>query len=351
MTHFGTIHPREALRSPHRRGGVLPCIEHIAGSERFLRKALQLQGESSVPFDITADLEDGAPAGQALAHAELISHVLEEHWSNGSETACPQGASRMAGRPAGVGLRIHDPETRFWESDIETALPRLGRGLAYVTIPKVRGLSDVRRVGRLVASAAASSGRATPMPLHVLIETPQAVHELEGIAAEPQVEALVFGLMDYVSEHGGLIDEDAMQSPAQFEHRLIADAKAAIVSAAVRHGKVATHNVCVAVDDPALAYEDARRAQREFGFQRMWSIHPGQIEPLARGLMPPADRVAYAEAVLLAAYEVAWAPIRFEGRLHDRASYRYYWNLLERAALGGVAIGARTREVFFSAHE
>jgi citrate lyase subunit beta/citryl-CoA lyase len=235
--------------------------------------------------------------------------------------------------------------------DVEVAVPRLGRKLSYVTIPKVRGVDDVRRVGRLVASAAASSGRGEPLPLHVLIETPQAVHEVNEIAAEPQVEALVFGLMDYVSEHGGLIDEEAMQSPAQFDHRLIAQAKVAIVSAAVRHGKVATHNVCVAVDDPVLAYKDARRAQREFGFQRMWSIHPGQIEPLARGLTPPAERIAYAEAVLLAAYEAAWAPIRFEGRLHDRASYRFYWNLLERAALGGAVLGERARKAFFSSQK
>jgi len=33
----------------------------------------------------------------------------------------------------------------------------------------------------------------------------------------------------------------------------------------------------------------------------------------------------------LAARQADWGPIRHEGRLHDRASFRYYWQVLERA--------------------
>ena len=33
-----------------------------------------------------------------------------------------------------------------------------------------------------------------------------------------------------------------------------------------------------------------------------------------------------------------WGPIAQHGRLHDRASYRYYWTVLQRAKLAGLAL-------------
>ena len=45
-----------------------------------------------------------------------------------------------------------------------------------------------------------------------------------------------------------------------------------------------------------------------------------------------------AARILLAAQAAQWAPISHEGVLHDRASYRYYWQLMERAHYTGVAL-------------
>ena len=36
-------------------------------------------------------------------------------------------------------------------------------------------------------------------------------------------------------------------------------------------------------------------------------------------------------AIILAAYAAQWAPISHAGQLHDRASYRFFWQLLTRA--------------------
>jgi citrate lyase subunit beta/citryl-CoA lyase len=52
--------------------------------------------------------------------------------------------------------------------------------------------------------------------------------------------------------------------------------------------------------------------------------------------------------ILLAASAADWGPIRHQGRLHDRASYRYYWALLQRAAVTGVDIPETVRTAFFS---
>ena len=43
-----------------------------------------------------------------------------------------------------------------------------------------------------------------------------------------------------------------------------------------------------------------------------------------------------------------WAPVQHQGRLHDRASYRYYWELLERAHVTGMDIPAAARQRFLA---
>jgi citrate lyase subunit beta/citryl-CoA lyase len=72
----------------------------------------------------------------------------------------------------------------------------------------------------------------------------------------------------------------------------------------------------------------------------MWSIHPDQIRPIVRpfarhrggrtGGTDPAEGAA-----------VQWGPIQHLGNLHDRASYRYYWSILQRAHATGVALPSR----------
>jgi citrate lyase subunit beta/citryl-CoA lyase len=68
----------------------------------------------------------------------------------------------------------------------------------------------------------------------------------------------------------------------------------------------------------------------------MWSIHPSQIEPIIRAFSPHAAEIDEAAAVLVAAQAVDWAPLRVAGKLHDRASYRYCWSVLQRARAAGV---------------
>jgi len=63
----------------------------------------------------------------------------------------------------------------------------------------------------------------------------------------------------------------------------------------------------------------------------MWSIHPGQIEPIIRGMTPSQDEIAEAREIIDAAQAASWGPIEVKGRLHDRASYRYYWGVLAQS--------------------
>jgi citrate lyase subunit beta / citryl-CoA lyase len=165
----------------------------------------------------------------------------------------------------------------------------------------------------------------------LLIETHGALAEVFELAALPGVEALSFGLMDFVSAHHGAIPDSAMRSPGQFDHPLVRRAKLDIAAACHAHGKVASHNVSTEVRDMSVVANDAARARNEFAFTRMWSIHPDQIEPVVQAFSPRAQEIESAAAILLAAQAAQWGPTRYGTTLHDRASYRYYWSVLRRA--------------------
>ena len=121
-----------------------------------------------------------------------------------------------------------------------------------------------------------------------------------------------------------------------------------LIAAALAHGLVAAHNVCLDLKNPDVVRGDATRARMEYGFQRMWSIYPAQIQPIVEAMRPDYSEAEDAAAVLLAAQAASWGPIQYKGELYDRASYRYYWKTLQRARLSGLAIGAEAEQAFFA---
>jgi citrate lyase subunit beta/citryl-CoA lyase len=324
-------HPRDVLFAGEKRFPALPVVDHYAGTEKFLRKALALQEELGPVFDITGDCEDGAPAGAETEHARMVA-------------ALAAGADNRHGR---FGARIHDITHPHWRRDLEILIADAGARLAYITLPKAHGEADVAAQIDFLRRIETSHGLAAPIPLHVLIETHGALREVWRIAALPGVESLDFGLMDFVSAHHGAIPAMAMTSPGQFEHPLIVRAKTEIAAAALAHGIVPAHNVTIEIANGEIIARDARRARQEFGYLRMWSIHPGQIRPIVAAMQPDLSVLEEATAILIEAQDVSWGPIQHRGRLHDRASYRYYWTLLERARVAGAALEAEALRRFF----
>jgi citrate lyase subunit beta/citryl-CoA lyase len=200
-----------------------------------------------------------------------------------------------------------------------------------------------------VQAAAGRAGVKRAIPIHVLIETHGALREVHAIAAMPWMQVLDFGLMDFVSGHHGAIPSSAMRSPGQFDHALVARAKAEVVAAALAAGVVPAHNVTLDLKNVYQTNADARRARDEFGFLRMWSIYPAQIQPIVDAMAPDFKEVARACAILLAAQQASWGPIQHEGDLHDRATYRYFWELVQRARVSGQTLPADAEAAFFNA--
>lgn len=325
------VHPNEALFEGEKPFPLIPACEHFAGSEKLILKALSLQDTIGPVFDITCDCEDGAASGQEREHAEMIVRVLNSE----------------ANKHKMAGARIHDYTHPAWKQDIDILVGGAGKVLSYITIPKCTDIAQAREMIAYLQKMATFYGVGRDIPVHILIETHGALKQVHEIATLPWLQVLDFGLMDFVSAHHGAIPASAMRSPGQFEHRLLARAKAEVVAAALANGVVPAHNVTLDLKNVETTQSDASRARNEFGFLRMWSIYPTQIQAIVDAMKPNYDEVTDAAKILLAAQAADWGPIQYAGELHDRATYRYFWEVLQKAKVTGVAIPEQADTAFF----
>jgi citrate lyase subunit beta/citryl-CoA lyase len=247
-----------------------------------------------------------------------------------------------------AGVRIHDATHPHCMKDVEIVVKAAGAKIAYITLPKCDSRMDALKILSYVNHVTEENGIKRYIPLHIMIETHNGLREVFDILSLPQIEGATLGILDFVSGHGGAIPASAMSSPGQFDHPLLRRAKLEISAAALGNGAVPIHSISQGYQDPAAVEADARRAREEFGYLRMYSIHPDQVAPIIRGMQPNAAEIEDACSILLAAYAKDWGPVGHKGKLHDRASYRYYWQLLERAFKTGVAVPDDARKAFFS---
>ena len=322
-------HPRDILLGAQAATGFLPVCDHYSGVEARMRKSLQLQAEmceefGACVFDVTLDCEDGAPVGGEADHAAMVVALVA-----------------LAASKARVAVRVHAVGHPAFESDIATIAGKVGDQLSHIMVPKVESVGDVLKAENALIAASAAH-----LPLHVLIESPAAVHCAFEIAAHPRVQSISFGLMDFVSSHGGAIGAHGMSCQGQFTHPLVVRAKLEIAAACHAHGKVPSHCVVTEFNDTAAMLVAARYAARQLGYTRMWSIHPSQIRPILEAFSPSEGEIEEATKIIAAAVRADWAPISFDGKLHDRASYRYFWHVIERAHQTGRAMPLEAQTYF-----
>ena len=314
-----------------------------------MQKSLQLQADmldefGACVFDVTLDCEDGAPVGGEVDQAHLVSALALQVQARAAQSA--SGAHQR------VGARLHAVDHPAFASDVEIVAGSAAAALSYIMVPKVESLADVHTA--LAALDAVASHAARTLPLHVLIESPAAVQEVFAIARHPRVESISFGLMDFVSAHAGAIGSSAMTVRAaddgttldQFHHPLVLRAKTDIASACHAYRKVPSHCVVTEFRDAQALGRAAAYAARALGFTRMWSIHPDQIRPILKAFSPAQAELELAANILTEAVRQEWAPISMAGKLHDRASYRYFWQLLERAHQTGCTLPDAVRAYF-----
>ncbi len=292
-----------------------------------MKKSLALQTELMQEFgacvmDVTLDCEDGAPVGQELEHANLVRNTLLA----GMEYA----RSAMKNIVPRIGVRVHAIDHAAFHDDVRIIIGGAAQQIAYVMIPKVESAADVNTAVQVINAAGGSN-----LPIHVLIESSAAVAKAFEIAAHPRVQSISFGLMDFVSSHGGAIPSSAMTAQGQFTHPLVTRAKLEIAAACHAHGKVPSHCVVTEFADATAMQNAATQASQQLGYTRMWSIHPSQVRPILAAFAPQVQTVQEAIEIVALGADSAWAPASFKQQLHDRASYRYHWQVLERAFATG----------------
>lgn len=313
------MHPRQVLLGSQAAAFSLPAVDHYSGVEPRMKKSLALQSELIVEFgacvmDVTLDCEDGAPSGQEILHANTVLALIKS-----AQIAINDIATR-------IGVRVHAIHHAAFADDVRILVGGAAARLSHVMIPKVESVADVDSAAKAIDAAGGVA-----LPIHVLIESSAAVSNAFAIAAHSRVQSISFGLMDFVSSHGGAIPASAMTAQGQFTHQLVTRAKLEIAAACHAHGKVPSHCVVTEFSDAEKIRSAATQASQELGYTRMWSIHPSQVRPILEALSPPISEVQTAAQIVALGAESQWAPASFNGHLHDRASYRYYWQLLERA--------------------
>ena len=338
------MHPRDVLLGAQGGAGLLPVCDHYSGVEARMVKSLQLQAEmmqefGACVFDVTLDCEDGAPVGGEVDQAEMVAAL--------AQSACAGSLTKRR-----VGVRLHAVDHPAFGSDVQIVVGKSAAALSFVMLPKVESVQNIDTA--LGAIDLATPSGLAPLPLHVLIESPLAAHRAFEIAAHPRVESISFGVMDFVSSHGGAIPSSAMGVRAgddhatldQFHHPLVLRAKMDIASACHAFGKVPSHCVVPEFRDTAKLERVARVAASALGYTRMWSIHPDQIRPILRAFTPAQQEIDTAANILDLAEKQDWAPISVQGTLHDRASYRYFWQVIERAHGTGCALPDTVKNYF-----
>lgn len=307
----------------------ISAVDHYCGHEKLILKSLELQNQWNGIFDVTCDLEDGASVGQESALRNLVKNILHSNLNIHKK----------------VGIRIHEATSSEFLVDLEFFIKNCGKIISHLTIPKIADYNQAQKVINTIENECKVNNISVP-PIHFLIELPSAVHEVWNIASLKYLRGLDFGCMDYVSSFNGAVDAENFYSPGQFEHPLLVRAKASIIEACAVHGLVAAHNVTPNFKDPDIAFDDALRAKSMFGFTRMWSIHPNQIKPILNAMKPALAEIERACAIVLEAQKNHWSPISFEDKLHDRASYRYFWSIVKRAKSSGAPLPTDTDSLF-----
>jgi len=323
------IHPRQVLLGPQAARQALPVCDHYSGVEARMKKSLLLQAQmteelGTCVFDVTLDCEDGAPVGLEKDHAQRVAALVLE-----------------SAQDARVSVRVHAVDHAHFEEDLRIIVGQAGAKLRHVMIPKVESLQDVDKAHSLISELGFKD-----LAIHALIESPKAIEHAFEIASHPSVQSLSFGLMDFVSSHAGAIPSWAMTGEGQFKHPLVLRAKLMLSSACHAHAKTPSHCVVTEIEDTSALKRWAQEASQSLGYTRMWSIHPDQIRPIVEAFSPSEVEVAQASEIILSAAAANWGPIRFEGHLHDRASYRFFWQVLERAHATGKALDQKVQSWF-----
>lgn len=270
-------------------------------STRFVEKAKTLAADV-----ICLDLEDSVPSNEKNAARKIIADALAYR--------------QEYDRP--VYVRTNSPESGLLPADLKAAVRM---GIDGIVIPKVNDAQEIVRIKKLVAALEKQrkTGKIALMPS---IETAKGVVNAYLIAgADDRINALVFGVFDFLHDMRLDYDENDLTGYAYARAKIPVDARAA--------GVHAIDAIWQKIDDADGLVRDATVAKR-LGYSGKSIIHPGQIEPVHRVFLPSKSDGEWAKKVVEALGEAmekgsGRGAVRLEGRMIDAVHYKQAKAILE----------------------
>ena len=242
------------------------ALLYVPGDDRHkIEKALSLEVDC-----ICLDLEDGVAASRKKEACASILSALHE-----LDFASREKLVRI--NPVGSGLEA---------DELATILPAHPDG---IVIPKVEKAEQVAWVSERIEAVELSHGwKLNSIRLVVDVETARGILNLNEIASQPRLDAIIFGAEDFAADIG------AVRTPAAWE---VFHARSAVVLAAAA-------NSLQAIDMVTIDFKDMENLRREaefsasLGYTGKQVIHPNQVTPVQQAFTPDPAAIAHARRII-----------------------------------------------------
>jgi len=242
------------------------ALLYVPGDDRHkIEKALTLNVDC-----ICMDMEDGvAPDRKQEARLSILSALHELDFGSAEKLV------RI--NPVGSGMEA---------DELAAVLPAHPDG---IVIPKVENAGQVAWVSGQIESVELAHGwPLNSIRLIVDVETARGMLNLGEIAAQPRLDAIIFGAEDFAADIG------ATRTPEAWE---VFHARSAIVIAAAAYGLQAIDMVSIDFKDM-----DKLRTESRFGAQLGYTgkqiIHPNQVAPVQEAFSPDQAAVQHAQRIV-----------------------------------------------------
>jgi citrate lyase beta subunit len=251
---------------------------------------------------IIMDLEDGVALNRKAEARSTIATALRDLDFGRSEKL----------------VRINPIGSGFQRDDLDTVLPYQPDG---IVIPKDERADQVQWVSKQIADDRTR--------LLVLIESAHAIVNLREIAAaDPRIDALIFGSEDYASDIGATRTREGQE---------IFYARSTIVIHATAFGLQAIDTLVTDFSDEARLIEDCRLGA-QLGFAGKLAIHPKQVDAIQAAFTPSDAEIDQARK-LIAAHDEFQAKgsgaFAIDGRMIDMPIIRMAEQVLAKARAAG----------------
>lgn len=239
-------------------------------NESLLAKALAASADA-----VVFDLEDAVSADRKEFARQVVAGAIKRN----PHTSTP------------IYVRINPVGSDFW---LEDAASVVGRGLSGIRLAKAESAEQIAALDDHLSRLEARTGiDAESIAIVPTIESARGVMAATEIARRPRVEALCFGMTDFLADIHARPDDAFTASLFALSSLVIASKASGILP------PIASVHTQLNDREGLLASTERYRI---IGFLGRSCIHPSQIEVINNVFTPSAQEVAQAEA-LLAVFE------------------------------------------------